>query len=67
MAIKYKTNLIKKYLKDNKIGKVEFCKRCGISLRTLNKVLTDSGDIGSFNAVKLVTFLHCQIKDIVVL
>ncbi len=67
MSIIYKTELIEKYIKDNKISKAEFCKRCGISLRTLNKVLTNGGDIRATNAYKLAKLLHCYLNDFVII
>lgn len=34
-------DLIKDYLKDNNMSKVEFCRRVGISIGVLNKILTN--------------------------
>lgn len=33
--------LIKDYLKDNNMSKAEFCRRVGISIGVLNKILTN--------------------------
>ena len=39
--------VIEGYIRENKISKTEFCKRCQISLKTLNKIYIKEFDDGS--------------------
>lgn len=48
-----KVDLIANYLKSNKISKKEFCKRAGISLSVLNKILADKHNFRSDAIVKV--------------
>ena len=39
----YRTEIIEKYLKENKISKAEFCRRCGISNTVLKNIYMQKG------------------------
>lgn len=41
MKNKFKNEIIERYLKANKISKTKFCKLCGISLCTLEKIMNN--------------------------
>ncbi len=41
MKNKFKKELIASYLKSNKISKTKFCKLCGISFCTLEKIMNN--------------------------
>lgn len=41
MKNEFKKDIIERYLKANKISKTKFCKLCGISLCTFNKVMNN--------------------------
>lgn len=41
MKNKFKKEIIKRYLKANKISKTKFCKLCGISRYTLEKIMNN--------------------------
>lgn len=47
----YRLNVIDNYLKIHNLSKTQFCKLCGISMKTLKKIYADCGHI------KLKTFL----------
>ena len=36
-----KTEIIKKYMLENKLSKTKFCKVCKISFKTLNKIMSN--------------------------
>ena len=60
----FKTELIENYIKENKISKIEFCKRCKLSIGTLNKVLSNQLNF-KLNAIfKIARVLNIEIKDI---
>ncbi len=41
MKIEFKKEVVEKYLRTNKITKTKFCKLCGISTHTLEKVMNN--------------------------
>ncbi len=41
MKIEFKKEVVEKYLRTNKITKTKFCKLCGISAHTLEKVMNN--------------------------
>lgn len=63
MIHNFKIHLIRDYILENKIGKTEFCKRCGISLKTLNKILSCEGDVNFSTLIKITKVLNIQIFE----
>ena len=56
----YNSKIILDYIKDNKITKREFCKKCNISLYILNKLLC-----GNVNKIKIsVLYNLCVILNV---
>lgn len=57
-------NKIIKYIKDEKLSKKEFCKRCEICVETLNKILrkkTNVGIVAIFKIAKIMEIDICQL------
>ena len=52
------------YMLNNKIGKGEFCKRCGISRGVLNKILKDQHNVRITAFFKIAKFLNIEVKDL---
>lgn len=56
----YNSKIILDYIKDNKITKREFCKKCNISLYILNKLLC-----GNVNKIKIrVLYRLCLLLNV---
>lgn len=53
----YNTQYIDAYMQRNNINKIEFAKRCDISLEELNDIYSQ-GDIDIFVVIKIVDVLH---------
>lgn len=57
-------NLIKNYLKENKMSKTKFCKLCGINFSTLNKILNNQKDFRVNALFKIAKVLNLQVYEI---
>ena len=65
MKDKFKKEIIENYLIENKISKTEFCKLCGISVYTLEKITNNKDyDISAlFKIAKVVKIKVYQMFD----
>ena len=61
MSVSY--NKLWKLLIDKKLGKMELCKRCGISPTTIAKMGND-GDVRVYILDKICNELDCDFSDI---
>lgn len=57
-------NLIKTYLKENKISKTKFCKMCGINFLTLKKILNNQKNFKVNALFKIARILNLQVYEI---
>ena len=55
-----KTELIKNFMKGNNLSKSKFCEMCKISLSTLNKIMTNSGNFRIIALFKIARVLKIQ-------
>ena len=64
LSINYiKSGKIKKFLKDNKLSKAEFCRRCGIGQVTLQRIL--AGKNFNLRALfKIAKFLNIHVCEL---
>ena len=58
-----KTEFIKKYIKENKLTKTEFCKLCDISTSTLNSLLKNKVLIKLETLIKISKSTKITIDD----
>ena len=58
-----KTELIENFIKDNNLSKSKFCKMCKISLSTLNKIMTNSGNFRIIALFKIARVLKIQVFE----
>jgi len=61
----YRTEIIEKYLKENKISKAEFCRRCGISNTVLKNIYMQNGQIYLRGYAKVCDLLGIKLKDLI--
>lgn len=59
-----KTETILNYLKENKMSKTEFARRCGISVHSLNCVLANKMNIKTSVVLRIVNKMHWNFIDI---
>ena len=59
-------DLIKSYINDNNHTKKSFCKKCGISIQTLNKILENRDDINIISLFKVVRAMDLNMYQIFV-
>lgn len=59
-----KTELIEKYLQDNKLSKTGFCKKCKISPSTLKKVMEQNANVGIVGIFKIAFAMNLRTCDI---
>lgn len=57
-------NLIKTYLKENKMSKTKFCKMCGINFSTLKKILNNQKNFKVNALFKIAKVLNMQVYEI---
>lgn len=55
-----RTELIYIYIKTSNITKTEFCKKCKISLKTLNKIMEGEENINPLTIGKIAEVLHLR-------
>ena len=55
-----KIDLIIDYLNQNKISKTEFCKRAGISVNVLNKILADKRNVRLDKVIKVFNIIGAK-------
>ena len=56
----YNKKAILDYIEKENISKTEFCKRCKIGFKTLNKVLLNDADINLKPIFKIVRFINIK-------
>ena len=61
MKNEYKKELIENYLAANKISKTKFCKLCGISLYTLQKIMNNNRNYQIAALFKIAKLLKIQV------
>ena len=59
-----KTEIIEKYLKENKISKTKFCKMCEISVSTFNLAMDNNGNFGIIALCKMARVMNREIKEL---
>lgn len=62
--ININTELINCYLKKQKLTKTDFCKVCGISLYTLNKILKNNKIRSVVPFIKIAKLMKVMLKDL---
>lgn len=58
------TDLIKNYMKENRLTKTEFCKLCGLSKSSLNKVLNGNLNIYISTLFKVSKAINVKFSEI---
>ena len=56
-----KTEIIEKFMIENKLSKAKFCKMCKISPNTLNKIITNDDNFGIIALFKIARVLKIQV------
>ena len=56
-----KTEIIEKFMLENKISKTKFCKMCKISLSTLNKIMANDESFGMVALFKIARVIKIQV------
>ena len=59
-----KTEIIGKYMNENKLSKTKFCKMCKISPSTLNKIMTNDDNFGIIALFKIARVIEVQVYQI---
>ena len=60
--MKYNTEKIEKFMKENKLSKKQFCHMCGISTKTL-KSIYECRNVACQKGIKIVKVLHCTLDE----
>ena len=63
MKNRIKTELIENFIKENNLSKSKFCEMCKISLSTLNKIMTNSGNFRIIALFKIARVLKIQVFE----
>ena len=61
MKNEVKTEIIKKFIRDNKISKTAFCKMCKISPSTLKKIMNKEDNYGIIALFKIAKVIKIQV------
>ncbi len=56
-----KTDIIEKYMNENKLSKTKFCKICKISPITLNKIMTNDDNFGIIALFKIARVIKVHV------
>ena len=56
-----KTEIIEKYMNENKLSKTKFCKMCKISPSTLNKIMTNDDKFVIIALFKIARVIKVQV------
>lgn len=64
MRENFNTNAIIKYIKENKLSKVAFCRKCNISLYKLNKLLNNNFNIRISAFINIYNNTNIKISDL---
>jgi len=56
--------LIENYMKENKIGKIRFCKKCKISPETLNKILNGGNPFGLLPLFRIAEGMEIRMSEL---
>ncbi|MBP3344742.1 MAG: helix-turn-helix domain-containing protein [Clostridia bacterium] len=57
-------NLITSYMNNNKMSKTLFCKKCGISLYVLNKIMTNPEGMRIPPFIKIAKTINVKLSDL---
>lgn len=60
----YNVKLIEDFMKENRITKTEFCKRCGLDLGTLDRVLLGHVNMRVQALIKLSEYMQVPIEKL---
>ena len=63
MKYNIKIEVIENYMIENKISKTKFCKLCKISIRTLNKIMTNNDDFRIIALFKIAKVIKVQVNQ----
>ncbi|MBO5394790.1 MAG: helix-turn-helix transcriptional regulator [Clostridia bacterium] len=58
------TKPILSFMKENHLNKAAFCRLCGISVYSLNKILTNPKGLRVTPIVKIVNLLNIKLSDL---
>lgn len=58
------TEIIKNYLKENKLSKENFCKQCKICLETLNRILDNESEISLVSLFKIAVQMNVNFHEL---
>ena len=61
----YNAEIILQYLHKNNLTKTQFCKRCGISVNTLNRILARSSNMSLRVLIKILNEIKCDSVDFI--
>ena len=63
--MKFKTELVEKYMAEHEISKAEFCLRCNITMRDLNKLLMHDFSLSSYRALDIAQLLGVALNELI--
>ncbi len=58
------TNMIIRFMKNEKLTKKEFCKRCGIGIKTLNKILNGQDNVRVIAIYKITIVMGINMSQL---
>ncbi len=59
---KVNKHIIEKFMKEHKINKTQFCKNCGINIKTFNNLLNGK-NLNVITVVKMAKYTNFKIQD----
>ena len=62
--MKFKIELIEKYMKENNLTKIEFCKQCGITISALNRFLASDTSLRGHVLYKIVITINARAGEL---
>ena len=63
MKYNFKIKIIENFMLENKISKTKFCKLCKISIRTLNKIMSNNDDFRIIALFKIARVIKVQVHQ----
>ncbi|MBO5223504.1 MAG: helix-turn-helix transcriptional regulator [Clostridia bacterium] len=63
MKYNIKIEVIENFMMENKISKTKFCKLCKISIRTLNKIMTNNDNFRIIALFKIAKVIKVQVNQ----
>lgn len=58
------TKIIKDYLKENKLTKEKFCKKCKICPETLNRILDNKSNVSLVSLFKIAVQMNVNFQEL---